>query len=227
MLLYWSNISTQHERMSCDNCGEPAQLRCSKCSVVYYCDKECQKTAWSAHKKVCAENFAVKLDGNGRLAPVSEQDVETYYRNQGPKPQIEVKLSRDLIAKMKTAPFSDEVASLLLAQMGPLGFKARTEPLQLEFQVIDGPQCLVIDVRKVDVPNELGATAIARAMHKVIIEHFQYKTTLFIGESTNTFRFKFAEFIVVDRAVFKVITELLNQSMGTTKFQAVEVQSAE
>lgn len=39
----------------CNTCGEekPAK-KCSKCKVVQYCDRECQRLHWFVHKKACA-----------------------------------------------------------------------------------------------------------------------------------------------------------------------------
>ncbi|KAF5301942.1 hypothetical protein FQR65_LT08677 [Abscondita terminalis] len=39
----------------CQTCGEekPAK-KCSKCKVVQYCDRECQRMHWFIHKKACA-----------------------------------------------------------------------------------------------------------------------------------------------------------------------------
>ena len=32
--------------------------RCAKCQTTHYCSRECQKTNWKAHKKICASNAA-------------------------------------------------------------------------------------------------------------------------------------------------------------------------
>eukprot|EP01113_Clastostelium_recurvatum_P001518 TRINITY_DN10619_c0_g1_i1.p1 TRINITY_DN10619_c0_g1~~TRINITY_DN10619_c0_g1_i1.p1 ORF type:complete len:347 (-),score=55.87 TRINITY_DN10619_c0_g1_i1:13-987(-) len=38
----------------CGNCGMEAKgMKCSRCKKVYYCDRECQKVHWPAHKKTC------------------------------------------------------------------------------------------------------------------------------------------------------------------------------
>src|SRR5213080_2328666 len=40
----------------CSNCQKPyAKLRCGKCKLSYYCDKECQKENWKVHKNVCQD----------------------------------------------------------------------------------------------------------------------------------------------------------------------------
>lgn len=41
----------------CASCGKGMHgeklFACKKCALVYYCDKECQKAHWPAHKPVC------------------------------------------------------------------------------------------------------------------------------------------------------------------------------
>ncbi|XP_052860168.1 ankyrin repeat and MYND domain-containing protein 2 [Anopheles cruzii] len=39
----------------CSSCGEEKpDKKCSKCKAVQYCDRQCQRLHWFAHKKVCA-----------------------------------------------------------------------------------------------------------------------------------------------------------------------------
>lgn len=45
--------------LGCKSCGKDARLRCGKCGVVKYCDSVCQKSHWSAHKKVCAKAWGL------------------------------------------------------------------------------------------------------------------------------------------------------------------------
>jgi hypothetical protein len=38
---------------TCNSCGKPAGLLCSKCKIVCYCSFACQKKDWSEHKLKC------------------------------------------------------------------------------------------------------------------------------------------------------------------------------
>lgn len=38
---------------TCDACGEPSTLRCSRCKSARYCSRTCQVAAFKEHKKVC------------------------------------------------------------------------------------------------------------------------------------------------------------------------------
>lgn len=43
---------------TCSSCGaeagpERSLLRCSRCQVVWYCNAQCQKDHWKAHKEIC------------------------------------------------------------------------------------------------------------------------------------------------------------------------------
>jgi hypothetical protein len=41
----------------CNNCGKLLKdnpKKCAKCRRAFYCDKECQKADWNAHKKECS-----------------------------------------------------------------------------------------------------------------------------------------------------------------------------
>ena len=43
----------QGKAQQCDLCGKTYALKCSLCHAAFYCNAECQKKAWKAHKKQC------------------------------------------------------------------------------------------------------------------------------------------------------------------------------
>lgn len=45
---------------TCANCGKTSAdlKRCAKCRSEYYCNRDCQKAHWKAHKRVCASRAA-------------------------------------------------------------------------------------------------------------------------------------------------------------------------
>ena len=52
----------------CDHCfktstGEKGLLKCGKCKVARYCNRECQKADWSTHKPRCANAKKLRDDG--------------------------------------------------------------------------------------------------------------------------------------------------------------------
>ena len=65
----------------CNTCGEekPAK-KCSKCKVVQYCDRNCQRLHWFVHKKSCA-----RLEHNGQLLEsgqkVTASDISSELQN--------------------------------------------------------------------------------------------------------------------------------------------------
>ncbi|KAL1490959.1 hypothetical protein ABEB36_011628 [Hypothenemus hampei] len=60
----------------CNSCGEekPAK-KCSKCKVVQYCDRNCQRLHWTWHKKVCAKLCQETADADSVRA-AKEVDIK-------------------------------------------------------------------------------------------------------------------------------------------------------
>ena len=66
--------------MSCSGCGKKASddvklLICSACRSASYCSTDCQKKAWSAHKKQCTKNATLAM-----FKAIQTKDTETIKR---------------------------------------------------------------------------------------------------------------------------------------------------
>ena len=48
----------------CEECGDPATQRCSKCKLAWYCSRDCQLRQWKKHKKLCSM-FVEKMKNLG------------------------------------------------------------------------------------------------------------------------------------------------------------------
>lgn len=59
----------------CITCGEEkATKKCSKCKMVQYCDRECQRLHWFLHKKTCKRSNSQSTTSVSRVPdPDSEQ----------------------------------------------------------------------------------------------------------------------------------------------------------
>ena len=57
----------------CPGCGvRPGTRRCSGCRAVWYCSRECQSSAWGAHKSVC-KRAQKKAKKKGRKEKSAEE----------------------------------------------------------------------------------------------------------------------------------------------------------
>ncbi|CAB9517638.1 MYND finger [Seminavis robusta] len=61
-----NTMTTDHH--SCSMCGKDSKTRCSQCQSKWYCGRECQKTDWKEHKKIC---FPVNSTCTRCLLPTS------------------------------------------------------------------------------------------------------------------------------------------------------------
>jgi len=61
-----THVMLPPEGKVCNFCGNPANLRCSGCMIIFYCDEKCQKEAWKAHKPQCdsKKTYVVEDDNN-------------------------------------------------------------------------------------------------------------------------------------------------------------------
>lgn len=41
------------EDPKCEECGDLATQRCSKCKMAWYCSRDCQLRQWKKHKPIC------------------------------------------------------------------------------------------------------------------------------------------------------------------------------
>jgi len=57
-----NNFEEFMEDPKCSACGKPAEKRCSRCKLEWYCSRECQVAAWKDHKKLCDVMVAAQAE---------------------------------------------------------------------------------------------------------------------------------------------------------------------
>lgn len=70
--------STRGDYYTCDYCKRSSTVvlkQCGRCKKVAYCDKECQTSAWKAHKKTCIEWTKSK---DPKELPLTWDEVEAH-----------------------------------------------------------------------------------------------------------------------------------------------------
>lgn len=105
----------------CDNCGKPASKSCNQCKLVNYCDANCQKTAWTIHKKICVPTSQIEryttLDNQG-LTPLHYAVLRGKESTLLPAQQAQLSLVKDSFngtpadLKNHLAPASNDLISL-------------------------------------------------------------------------------------------------------------------
>eukprot|EP00947_MAST-08B_sp_MAST-8B-sp1_P002361 g2361.t1 len=56
----------------CAVCGKSCALTCSRCKSAHYCSRECQRSHWKVHKKVCSKTPDAVKAGSPEEAGISE-----------------------------------------------------------------------------------------------------------------------------------------------------------
>lgn len=74
-----SAYSDDLEYSPCITCSEPKAIKkCSKCKVVQYCDRECQRVHWFMHKKECSRS-STSNSGNAFRDKIEEMDNDALF----------------------------------------------------------------------------------------------------------------------------------------------------
>lgn len=80
MSLYSSDVFEEFmEEPKCEECGDPATQRCSKCKVAWYCSRDCQLRQWKKHKAICkmfAESKAREEEAKENLKQGIKEEAE-------------------------------------------------------------------------------------------------------------------------------------------------------
>ncbi|CAB4426657.1 unnamed protein product [Rhizophagus irregularis] len=56
------------DNKKCNVCKKPSTSYCSKCKLIYYCSKECQKKDWKEHKTSCGNSSAKPIETDTKLS---------------------------------------------------------------------------------------------------------------------------------------------------------------
>ena len=77
---------------ACAVCGAVAASKCTRCRKVWYCSKECQRSAWFEHKKTCAVESASEAKGEpNKTAAASAEAAAAEEDDRGEEePEVEV-----------------------------------------------------------------------------------------------------------------------------------------
>ncbi|XP_031633079.1 ankyrin repeat and MYND domain-containing protein 2 [Contarinia nasturtii] len=66
----------------CSTCGEEKpDKKCSKCKQVQYCDRECQRLHWFAHKKVCARPLSTRNTSGESKPEIDSAEISEQLQN--------------------------------------------------------------------------------------------------------------------------------------------------
>jgi len=94
----------------CQNKKSTNLLKCSGCSLAYYCNSKCQKSHWKIHKKSCIAFKVESVAGKG-MGMIASRDIK----------QGETILKEDPVLVLDLMAPEPERHSTLLAQFNKLG----------------------------------------------------------------------------------------------------------
>lgn len=71
----------------CEECGDPATMRCSKCKLAWYCSRDCQLRQWKKHKPICKMFTEAKNreeEANANIKSNIREEAEKKAKKKGP-----------------------------------------------------------------------------------------------------------------------------------------------
>lgn len=86
-----TSTSTAAAQEACGNCKKQSAIlkACAKCKTTKYCDRECQKAHWKAHKKQCVDN-AAGAGVNPNQKPFTAIHHNVYLHNRSREEQFRI-----------------------------------------------------------------------------------------------------------------------------------------
>ncbi|GBC02154.1 hypothetical protein RclHR1_04480018 [Rhizophagus clarus] len=97
-----SEIETKKNNDTCSRCGKTSVVEvgggiCSKCKLVFYCSRDCQKEDWKRHKKECNHSSVTTTKStSSRLADVSITETNNEIKDNK---EIETKKNDDVCSR--------------------------------------------------------------------------------------------------------------------------------
>jgi tetratricopeptide (TPR) repeat protein len=105
------------QKHSCEQCdSNEAPLRCSRCKNAWYCNRDCQRSAWKSHKPACKPVKAAEptTPANGSSAEACYKAGDAF-EDDGDYDKAEAAYRRAIIADPDHADAHSSLAGLLMA----------------------------------------------------------------------------------------------------------------